>query len=125
MSSGKLWALKGEFTSEKRDLPANIRMRHKEIIARRKEKQPHGTWNAGSVFRRPNGEFGAGWYIEQAGLKGFRIGGAVVSTKHANWIINEGTATANDIIRLIEYISEVVKDKFSVTLDKEVHIIPA
>ena len=124
ISSEKLWALKGEFKSEKRDLLENIRMRHKEIIATRKAKQPHGTWNAGSVFRRPEGEFGAGWYIEQAGLKGFRIGGAIVSPKHANWIINEGTATAEDIIRLINHTSETVRQKFGVTLDREVHIIP-
>lgn len=124
ISSGKLWALKGEFKSEKHDPPERIRNRHKEIIAGRKAKQPDGTWNAGSVFRRPEGEYGAGWYIERAGLKGFCIGGAVVSRKHANWIINEGTATADDIIRLIEHVSETVYSRFGVTLDREVHIIP-
>lgn len=124
ISSEKYWALRGEFRSEKRDLPENISARHREIIATRKAKQPDGTWNAGSVFRRPGGEYGAGWYIEQAGLKGFRIGGAVVSQKHANWIINEGTATADDIIRLINHIIETVNQRFGVILDREVHIIP-
>jgi UDP-N-acetylmuramate dehydrogenase len=80
--------------------------------------------NAGSVFRNPEGKH-AGYLIEQAGLKGTRVGGAEVSEKHGNFIINTGSATSSDIIALIELVREKVQDKFGITLELEQKILPS
>lgn len=84
-------------------------------------KQPLQVPNAGSIFKRPMGNF-AGTLIEQAGLKGFTIGGAAVSRKHAGFIVNTGNATAKDVLRLIRHIQNVVEEKFQVKLETEVRI---
>ena len=90
----------------------------------RKEKQPLEFPSAGSVFKRPEGHF-AGALIEQCGLKGYRIGGAEVSEKHAGFIINRGGATSSDVLSLIEHIRNEVMQKFGVRLETEViHIKP-
>ena len=78
--------------------------------------------SAGSVFRNPEGDH-AGRLIEEAGLKGYQIGGASVSTKHANFIVNTGNATSNDIKNLIELVHSQVKEKFNVDLVLEQEII--
>lgn len=83
----------------------------------RKKSQPTGR-TCGSVFRNPNG-CGAGELIERAGLKGLRSGGAVVSEKHANFIVNEG-GSATDIRRLIDLIKKKIREEFGVTLEEEV-----
>jgi len=88
---------------------------------RRLETQPFDLPCAGSVFKNPPNNF-AGKLIEEAGLKGYEIGGAKVSTLHANFIVNKGDATAQDILNLIDYIIATVKDKFSITLEKEVRV---
>ena len=72
-----------------------------------------------SVFKRPDGHF-VGKMVEELGLKGFSIGGAKVSEKHAGFIVNTGNATANDIKKLIKYIKEKVKEKYDVELETEV-----
>lgn len=90
-----------------------------DCMRQRREKQPLEYPSAGSVFKRPAGYY-AGKLIEDAGLKGFRIGGAEVSEKHAGFIINRGGATEKDVLTLIEYIQETVFSKFNVALEREV-----
>lgn len=92
------------------------------LLKRRKETQPIGEPSCGSVYTNPPGHHAAK-LIESAGLKGHRIGGAVVSTKHANFIINEGTATAADIEVLIDYVRAAVLEKFNIDLKPEVRIV--
>lgn len=94
----------------------------KEMLARRKDTQPLGLPSCGSVFRNPTGDHAAR-LIESAGLKGHRIGGAEVSVKHANFIINRGNATAADIERLIDYVQQTVLDTHNVSLQHEVRIV--
>jgi len=99
------------------------RARIRELLARRLESQPLDQPNAGSVFRNPPGDHAAR-LIESAGLKGFSIGGARVSDKHANFIVNaERQASAADIERLIEHVQQVVATRTGVTLEREVRII--
>ena len=94
----------------------------KDYITRRKDKQPLEFPSAGSVFKRPEGYF-AGALIEQSGLKGKRIGGAMVSEKHAGFIINYDNATTTDVINLIRFCQTTVKEKFSVDLETEIRFI--
>ena len=93
-----------------------------ELNARRKEKQPLEYPSAGSTFKRPEGYFAAK-LIEDAGLKGFSVGGAMVSEKHAGFVINYNNAKSADIYELILKIQEIVMDKFKVTLEPEVRFI--
>lgn len=92
------------------------------LLAKRRQAQPIGKPSAGSVFRNPEGAH-AGDLIEKAGLKGFRLGGARVSDKHANFIVNTGNATARDIEALIETVRERVRDAFGVELELEVRVL--
>jgi UDP-N-acetylmuramate dehydrogenase len=98
------------------------RVRIKELLARRIANQPLNMPNAGSVFRNPPGDYAAR-LIEASGLKRLRIGGAEVSAKHANFIVNTGGATAADIESLIEKVRETVLAKRGVALIPEVRII--
>ena len=93
-----------------------------EYTRRRKEKQPLELPSAGSTFKRPEGYF-AGKLIEDAGLKGKRIGGASVSEKHAGFVVNDQGGTASDIYRLIQFIEETVYAKSGVRLEPEVKMI--
>lgn len=109
-------------------LEAKIVLRHgdkkliKELMETRKQKrlisQPLEFPSAGSVFRNPDGDF-AGKLIEDCGLKGYRIGGATVSVKHANFIINDNGATGNDVKNLIDYVHDKVKERTGVDLKIE------
>jgi len=92
------------------------------MLERRKSTQPLGLPSCGSVFRNPAGDHSAR-LIEAAGLKGHRIGGAEVSEKHANFIINRDDATATDIEELIEYVRQTVFDEHGVSLIHEVRIV--
>jgi len=92
------------------------------LIQQRQAKQPLGMPSCGSVFRNPPGDY-AGRLIEAAGLKGFRIGGAQVSDKHANFIINTGQATAADIEALIRHVQGVVEAGQGIRLVPEVHVL--
>ncbi|MEY3221073.1 MAG: hypothetical protein RIT27_2430 [Pseudomonadota bacterium] len=94
----------------------------KALLEKRKETQPIGLPSCGSVFRNPHPLFAAK-LIEEAGLKGFQVGGAQVSEKHANFIINRGNATAQNVEELIAKIISTVKERFGVQLHPEVHII--
>ena len=93
-----------------------------ELTKKREDKQPLEYPSAGSTFKRPEGYF-AGKLIQDAGLKGFSIGGAQVSNKHSGFVINKGGATAKDILSLIKHIQEEVKKQFGVELQTEVRII--
>ncbi len=94
------------------------------LVNQRKATQPLGLPSCGSVFRNPPDDHAAR-LIEACGLKGFRIGGAEVSTKHANFIINTGSASATDIEALIDHVQSVVEQQHGVTLLREVHIVGA
>lgn len=94
----------------------------KQLLERRSATQPIGLPSCGSVFRNPAGNHAAR-LIESLGLKGARIGGAVVSEKHANFIINSGDATASDIEALIELVRDRVEKATGVRLQPEVHMV--
>ena len=100
----------------------NIEDRIIELTKKREEKQPLEYPSAGSTFKRPEGYF-AGKLIQDAGLKGFSIGGAAVSGKHSGFVINKGGATAKDILDVIAHVQEEVKKQFGVELQTEVRII--
>lgn len=110
--------LSAEFCLQADDKNA-IRERMDDYIGRRKAKQPLNFPSAGSVFKRPEGHF-AGALIEQCNLKGYTIGCAQVSEKHAGFIINIGGATCADVLALIEHIRKTVLEKFGVELESEV-----
>ena len=99
-----------------------IQSRVDELTAKREEKQPLEYPSAGSTFKRPEGYF-AGKLIQDAGLKGYSVGGAAVSEKHSGFVINKGGATAKDILELIKYIQDEVYKQFGVELHTEVRIL--
>ena len=103
--------------------PEAIQSRMADFDRRRREKQPLEYPSAGSVFKRPEGHF-AGGLIEQCGLKGFRIGGAQVSEKHAGFIVNTGGAACADVLALIAHIRKTVYDQTGVNLEPEVRTVP-
>lgn len=113
--------LSAEFKLEHGD-EVRIREYIKELAVRRREKQPLEYPSAGSTFKRPEGYF-AGKLIEGAGLKGFSIGGARVSDKHAGFVINTGGATASDVIRLTEEIKKKIMEIYGIELELEVKVI--
>lgn len=94
----------------------------RDTLRKRKDKQPLQLPNAGSMFKRPPGQF-AGVLIEQAGLKGFRLGGAMISEKHANFTVNAGGATAQDIHDLSSEVIRLVRERSGTTLEREVIFI--
>ena len=96
-----------------------IKARMDELKVQRTTKQPLEFPSAGSTFKRPEGYF-AGKLIQDAGLRGFQVGGAQVSEKHCGFVINKGDATAADIVELMKQVSERVKEKFGVELEPEV-----
>ncbi|HHW03771.1 MAG TPA: UDP-N-acetylmuramate dehydrogenase [Thermoanaerobacterales bacterium] len=98
-----------------------IKARMDDYLTRRKQKQPLNLPSAGSAFKRPPGGF-AGYLIEKAGLKGYRIGGAMVSDLHAGFIVNIDNATCEDVLKLINHIKKEVMDKFNVELEPEIKI---
>ena len=93
-----------------------------ELANRRKEKQPLEYPSAGSTFKRPEGYF-AGKLIEDAGLRGYRVGGAQVSEKHCGFVINRDNATAQDIYQLTEDVKRIIKEKFGVDMEREVALL--
>jgi UDP-N-acetylmuramate dehydrogenase len=101
--------------------PEQIMRTVKEIWIYKKNSQPLNTRNCGCVFKNPRG-VSAGALIDRAGLKGLRIGGAVVSEKHANFIIAEDGCKSRDVVRLIDAIKERVKEQFGIELELEIEI---
>lgn len=102
--------------------PEAIRARMRELMEKRRASQPLDMPSAGSTFKRPVGGYAAA-LIDQAGLKGFAIGGAQVSEKHAGFVINRGGATFDDVLRLMEHIQKTVLEKSGVRLEPEVRIL--
>jgi len=100
---------------------AALRLEAANYLARRRETQPREP-NMGSVFKNPPGEY-AGRLIEEAGLKGFSIGGAMISPVHANFIVNRGGATAADVFALLKYAQQVVEGRFQVVMEPEILMI--
>jgi UDP-N-acetylmuramate dehydrogenase len=112
----------GTFRFEKGDKETSLQL-IKKLLAHRAETQPTNEYNCGSVFRNPEGDFAAR-LIEACGLKGHQCGKAMVSSKHANFIINQdGFATASDIESLITLVQDTVLAKTQIKLVREVHII--
>ena len=101
---------------------SEIENKIKEYATARKEKQPLDYPNAGSTFKRKENVLTAK-LIDEAGLKGYSIGDAEVSTKHAGFIINKGKATANDVLQLVEYIKKQIKEKFNEEIELEILVI--
>lgn len=102
--------------------PQTLQTELRSMIAERKARQPVGQPSCGSVFRNPPDGHAAA-LIEEAGLKGFCIGGAEVAEKHANFILNRGAASAADIEALINHVRATVKERFGVDLQPEVRIV--
>ena len=99
--------------------PAEIETRMQELKEARTAKQPLEYPSAGSTFKRPEGYF-AGKLIMDAGLRGYRVGGAQISEKHCGFVINTGDATAEDVMKLIRHVQEEVRRQFGVELEMEV-----
>ena len=102
--------------------PEAIRERMRSLMERRRASQPLELPSAGSTFKRPAGGYAAA-LIDQAGLKGYAVGGAQVSEKHAGFVVNRGGATFDDVLRLIEHIQEEVFRQSGIALEPEVKII--
>lgn len=100
----------------------NIRFRMAELSKQRVDKQPLDKPNAGSTFKRPEGYFAAA-LIDQCGLKGFSVGGAMVSPKHAGFVVNNGNATCEDIMNLVEHVKDKVKLETNVELELEIKLL--
>lgn len=115
------WFLSCELQLEEGDIKAE-QAAIRALLDKRAETQPTGQPSGGSTFRNPPGDHAAR-LIERAGLKGYRVGGAQVSEKHANFVINTGEATAADIEQLIDHVQQAVRDAFNVDLVREVHIL--
>ena len=106
-----------------RSTPADVKARVAELLAQRKASQPTSKRTFGSVFKNPDGSPGAGRMIEECGLKGFAIGGAVISPRHANFIENAGGATSSDCIALMAEARRRVLERFGYELEHEVRLL--
>ena len=103
--------------------PAALTELTSQHLNHRRTTQPYHLPSCGSVFRNPNDDHKAGWLIEQAGLKGYQIGGAQIAERHANFILNCGNAMANDIFRLIRHAQQQVEQHWSLQLEPEVRML--
>ncbi len=113
--------LEGTFTLKKGEI-SRLRERIRDYNRRRQQKQPLTYPSAGSVFKRPAGYY-AGKLIQDAGLKGYRIGDAQVSELHCGFIINLDNATAQDVLQLMDHVTGTVKEKFGVELSPEIRVV--
>ncbi|MCI6858133.1 MAG: UDP-N-acetylmuramate dehydrogenase [Eubacterium sp.] len=113
--------LSARFALKKGD-PEEIQGKMNELAKRRKEKQPLEYPSAGSTFKRPEGYF-AGKLIQDAGLRGYTVGGAQVSEKHTGFVINRGGATAQEVLFLIRQVQKRVKEQFNVEMHPEVRFV--
>jgi UDP-N-acetylmuramate dehydrogenase len=100
--------------------PEEIKVTVAELVAQRKDTQPTNKRTFGSVFKNPSGELGAGRMLELCGLKGHRIGGAIISPKHANFIENAGGATSADCVALMIESRRRAREEYGIVLEREV-----
>ena len=107
----------------KKTKPDILAKNKSRLLGVKRKTQPMGWRSAGCVFRNPRGAVAAAEYIEMAGLKGKRIGGAEVSKKHANFIINSGNARSDDVRRLVTFVKKRVKARFKVDLVPEIIVL--
>jgi UDP-N-acetylmuramate dehydrogenase len=105
--------------------PEEIKATVRELVARRKATQPTNKRTFGSVFKNPDHELGAGRMLELCGLKGHRIGGAVISPLHANFIENAGAATTSDALALMAEARRRAREQYGVELEHEVQLLGA
>ncbi len=124
LSHPRWLVLQATLRLEHRESPARLQARHQAIIQARRSKFPRDKLTCGSVFKNPPGGPPAGWLIEQCGLKGHARGDAQVSSRHANFIINRGKATAAQMRGLISDIQEKVWQRFGIALEREVVFLP-
>ncbi len=115
------WFVSATFEFQRGDKKTSL-AKIKELLNIRATTQPTGVPTCGSVFRNPEGDYAAR-LIEQCGLKGYQHNNAMISEKHANFIVNKGKASAQDIEELIDYVAQQVKDKFGIALIREVKIV--
>ena len=101
----------------------NIQDKKIEASNQRKEKQPLKFRSAGSIFKNPSSKIAAGYLIDKANLKGMRVGDAEISIKHANFIINHGKASSNEVLKLIKIIKNKVKEQFNINLKLEIKLL--
>ena len=106
----------------KRERPETVNSNVAEYFKMRWEKQPLGFPSAGSAFKNPTDDY-AGRLIESVGLKGRRIGGAMISPKHANFIVNRGGASAADILALMDLVRKRVKEQTGIDLEPEIRVV--
>jgi UDP-N-acetylmuramate dehydrogenase len=119
-SLDELVILQGEFELEKED-PEELTKRMQKYWIVKKANQPLGHQSAGCIFKNPRG-MSAGMLIDQAGLKGSRVGGAEVSDLHANFIVADASATSHDVLRLIDLVRSRVAERLGVELETEIEI---
>lgn len=113
--------MRGRFTVSRDEIPS-VRARTDAVQAERKRTQPYGVRSLGSTFKNPPGDF-AGRLIEEAGLKGRSHGGAQISPKHANFILNIERATATDVLTLVDLARDEVASRFGVALEREIVVL--
>ena len=120
--SGNCVILSATFALQEAD-PGSIREKMNEYMNSRKTKQPLEYPSAGSVFKRPREDLSASLLIDKCGLKGYIIGGAQISSKHAGFIVNKGGATAIDYLSLADYAAKEVKRNFDIDLTREIKVM--
>lgn len=119
ISARELFVLSARFKATNHASDKEIKHQTAKHLAERRRKQPLSKPTAGSTFKQPKGGKPAGWYIDRAGLKGYQIGGAKVSEKHANWIENVQSASSYDVLNICEKIKNIVYEKYNVLLEEE------
>jgi UDP-N-acetylmuramate dehydrogenase len=121
LQSRKLIVLSSVFQLTEDD-PAAILTRMQDLDAQRWDKQPMDLPSAGSVFKRPEGHF-TGKLVDDCGLRGFKIGDAMVSNKHCGFIVNTGKATATEVMQVIRHVQSTVFERFGVMLETEIRMV--
>ena len=115
------YIITGAYFKLEKGSQAEIKSKMQDLMDRRKNKQPIEYPSAGSTFKRPEGYF-AGALIEECNLKGCKVGGAMVSTKHAGFVINDGNATCSDVLNLCKKVTDVVKTEKGIELEMEIRV---
>jgi UDP-N-acetylmuramate dehydrogenase len=121
VQSGEMLILDAVFQLHQGDR-TEIREEMALLNAKRKKSQPLEYHSAGSFFKRPAGNY-AGKLIQDSGLKGYAVGDAQVSEKHAGFVVNKGNATCADVLALMHHVQNTVREKFAVSLEPEVRIL--